>query len=312
LIKRYFTRQNCRAEILQGIGDDCAVVRIPTDRELALTIDTLVAGIHFLADCAPYNLGWKSLAVNLSDLAAMGAEPAWITLALTIPHADLSWLDNFQRGLFALADQYSVELIGGDTTRGPLTITIQAHGFIPHGQALRRSGARPGDLIYVTGTLGDAVIGLDLALGRNTLITSGDRDFFLERLELPTPRIAAGIALRNLATSAIDISDGLAADLGHILNASGSGAVIHLDWLPRSAALAKLKPPWEKIISGGDDYELCFTLPPERQNLLNAAQISARCEFTLIGEVTAAPEIIWLDSNSQVVPLNNSCFLHFS
>lgn len=312
IIKRYFTRPVRRADIIQSIGDDCAIIKIPDNQELAVTIDTLVAGVHFFEDCAPYNLGWKSLAVSLSDLAAMGAEPAWITLALTMPQADLFWIDNFQRGLFDLADQYAVELIGGDTTRGPRAITLQAHGLIPKGQALRRSGARSGDLIYVTGTLGDAAIGLDLARNPNQLISPEERDFLLARLERPTPRIAAGIALRNLATSAIDISDGLGADLTHILNASGVGAIIHLDWLPRSAALANLNVFGEKIISGGDDYELCFTLPREQSNLLNRQQLVARCIFTLIGEITAAPGIIWLDNTNQAISIENYGFLHFS
>jgi thiamine-monophosphate kinase len=290
LIQDYFTDLAApRDDVVLGVGDDCALVRVPEGMQLALTIDTLVEGVHFFPDVDPEALGHKALAVNLSDLAAIGANPAWVTLALTLPRAEASWLAAFSRGFAKLAKRFGLQLIGGDTTRGPLTITVQAHGWLPAGQALRRCGARVGDLIYVTGTLGDAGLALRQCLaGRSRqAVESAMR----VRLERPEPRIEVGLALRQLASAAIDISDGLIADLGHILQASGCGARIRLDRIPLSGSVASAVASgagWQLPLSGGDDYELCFTLPPAHQQ--SVARLSERLELpmTHIGWIEAS------------------------
>lgn len=312
LIERYFSRSSRRTDVALGGGDDCALLRVPTGKELAVTMDTLVSGVHFPQDTEPYAIGWKSLAVSLSDLAAMGAEPAWVTLSLTLPEANEDWLNAFSHGLFDLADQYDLELVGGDTTRGPLSITLQAHGLIPPGYALRRAGAQVGDLIYVTGTIGDAALGLALRQRQKTEhLAPADRVYLLERLERPQPRIAVGISLRGIASAAIDLSDGLVSDLGHILKASKVGAVVYLECLPRSSALKKLQVPWEMVVGGGDDYELCFTIPPTRQELLNQMAASVNCNFTFIGTIQASQGIIWNDGNGQAIHIDATGFRHF-
>ncbi|CAK0756733.1 thiamine monophosphate kinase [Gammaproteobacteria bacterium] len=312
LISRYFTRPSRRTDVVRGVGDDCAIVRVPAGMELAVTIDTLISGVHFPPETDPYAIGWKVLAVSLSDLAAMGADPAWATLALTLPEVNEDWLRAFSQGLFDLANQYNLTLIGGDTTRGPLAITLQAHGFVPLGQALERSGAQAEDLIYVTGTLGDATIGLELSQGRwSNPIIAADTAYLSSRLDYPQPRVVAGRALRGIASAAIDLSDGLVADLGHILSASAVGAVVYLECLPLSPALKKLTVPWEKIVGGGDDYELCFTLPPERQEELERISATVGCNFTLIGTIRKSLGISWLDAGNQVVNINTIGFRHF-
>jgi thiamine-monophosphate kinase len=265
LIRRFFAESALtRSDTPLGIGDDAALMRCAPGMELAVTVDTLVAGVHFLPEVDPVSLGHKALAVNLSDLAAMGAEPAWYTLALTLPAPDAAWLQGFADGLLGLARRHRVELVGGDTTRGPLSITIQAMGQVPVGQALKRSGASPGDLIYVSGPLGGAGLGLKQRLGQ----VDRDEPKALAALERPEPRVELGRALRQLATACIDISDGLAADLGHLLTASGAGATLIYEDLPLlppvrdyMAATGDLALP----LSAGDDYELCFTVPPDRR-----------------------------------------------
>ena len=230
IIRYFFDRPQAadgRSDVLLGIGDDAAVVTVPDDHDLVLCMDTLVAGVHFPEDTSPGAIGHKALAVNLSDLAAMGAEPAWFTLSVTLPHADADWLAAFAQGMFRLADHYRVQLVGGDVTRGPLSVTVQAHGLVPRGRALRRSGAAVGDRIYVTGTLGDA--GLALHQGAE------QAPALRQRLDYPSPRVEAGLALRGLASAAIDISDGLLADLGHLLEDGRQGAMLEVDDLPRSA-----------------------------------------------------------------------------
>jgi len=286
LIDRYFTGLDRREGVLLGVGDDAALLASPDGGEaLVVTIDTLVSGIHFDPACDPAALGHKLLAVSLSDLAAMGAEPLWATLALTLPSADEAWLDGFSAGLVTLAQEHGVALVGGDTTRGPLTLTLQAAGRVPPEQALRRSGARPGDAIYVTGTLGDAA----LALRDPTDLADGERSRLRARLERPTPRVAAGLALRGLASAAIDISDGLAADLGHVLDASRVGATVELAVLPLSSPLQQIVATgdWALPLAGGDDYELCFTLPEGRTAELE--QLDLGVEFTRIGTVDTEP-----------------------
>jgi thiamine-monophosphate kinase len=288
LIRTHFARLgNHRPDVVLGVGDDCALLRVPAGQDLAVSIDTLVAGVHFLPDCDPESLGHKALAVGLSDLAAMGAEPAWATLALTLPQ-DLAssrpdWLAGFCRGLDALARRYGVAVVGGDTTSGPLSISIQAHGLVPPGQAVRRSGAAPGDLVCVSGTLGDA----GLALRQ---ILSGERvaEAIRLRLDRPEPRVALGLALRGVASAMIDCSDGLAADLGHILEASGVGAEIHLGNLPQSEVVAAARD-WSLPLASGDDYELCFTLPPTRHAILAETATAGGVAVTVIGQIEPEP-----------------------
>jgi thiamine-monophosphate kinase len=286
LITEHFARLGAtRADVVLGVGDDCALLSVPPGVELAVSIDTLVAGVHFLADCDPATLGHKSLAVGLSDLAAMGAKPVWATLALTLPAADEGWISAFAKGFSALASAHGVALVGGDMTRGPLSVTVQVHGLVPTGQGVRRSGARPGDLVCVSGTLGDA--GLALALSSTGEPVPED---LRDRLERPSPRVALGQALRGLATAMIDLSDGLAADLGHILEASGLGAEVELARLPLSppvAAAVAAKADWTLPVACGDDYELCFAVAPGRSGSLATAAQQGACPIAVIGRVRA-------------------------
>jgi thiamine-monophosphate kinase len=290
LIEQYFQRPlPGRADVVLGIGDDAALLRVPEGQELVVTVDTLVAGVHFPPDTAPESIGHKALAVNLSDLAAMGATPAWATLALTLPAADHDWLRAFAEGFFTLADAHAVRLVGGDTTRGPLSLTVQAMGWVPRGQALRRAGARAGDAILVSGTLGDAALALRQLPTADPVLRA--------RLERPQPRLAAGQALRDLASSAIDLSDGLLADLGHVATASGVAAELWVDALPRSARFrASLggaeQPAWYALpLAGGDDYELCFTLPPTRLEAMRERMARLDLPVTQVGWIRAGQGI---------------------
>ena len=310
LIARIRARACSRDDVLLGIGDDAALLRVPPNHDLVISTDTLNAGVHFPHDTAPTDIGWKALAVNLSDLAAMGATPAWCTLALSLPDADADWLDAFLDGFCALADLHDVALIGGDTTRGPLSITVTVHGLVPHGSALRRDGAQIDDDIWVSGTLGDAAAGLALlspspagrgvgVSGRATRgiamspphlnpLPAGEEDKqLLMRLDRPTPRIALGIALRDIASACIDISDGLVADLGHVLEASGVGAELELVALPMSDALGTLDPAVREALQlgGGDDYELCFTAPSVHADRVRAAAVAADTRVTRVGYI---------------------------
>ncbi len=288
IIKNYFAAQTeRRSDVALGIGDDAALVVMPKEHELAITTDTLIAGVHFPGTTLPFDIGYKALAVNLSDLAAMGAMPAWVTLAITLPSINEDWIQSFCDGFFTLANRHSVELIGGDLTRGPLSITVQALGFVPAKQAIRRSGAKPGDLIYVTGTLGDAGLAL-LAYQEKIHLSPQYHRQLTERLDRPEPRIETGIALRNLAHAAIDISDGLAADLGHILEQSQVGARLNVDHLPLSEELKHSLPHEEAIalaLNAGDDYELCFTVAPDKQQELEKKLSMIACRFTMIGRI---------------------------
>ena len=291
IIEKYFTRSSLS-------GDDAALITVPDGMELAVTIDTMVEGTHFFPDCDPRSLGHKILAVNLSDLAAMGAEPHWITLALTLPEVNNSWLEQFSIGLFDLAEQYSVELIGGDTTKGNLTVSLQAHGLVPRGEGLLRCGAKVGDSIFVTGDIGDA--GLALKKYGSGLLQ--------EKLELPQPRVFDGISLRNIANSAIDISDGLLADLGHILKASGVGATISTANVPISKTmqqwLESSEGDWQLPLTAGEDYELCFTVP--------AAKISElQGKYCRIGEVTSGDSLQVLGATGESLNILRSGFQHF-
>lgn len=288
LIERIRARAPSRNDVILGIGDDAALLQLPPGQELVLSTDTLVAGVHFPAETAAADIGWKALAVNLSDLAAMAATPAWVTLALTLPEADGDWIEAFLDGFCELADEHSVALVGGDTTRGPLSITLSAHGLVPAGQALRRDGAGINDDIWVTGTLGDAAGAL-----RQWQSGGMQSAKLRHRLDRPTPRVAAGVALRELASAAIDLSDGLRADLGHILRRSGVGAEIELCRLPVSRTLtehfADQAQRWQLQLSGGDDYELCFTAPSA--NALAIEQALAACDLaaTVVGRIVSEP-----------------------
>ena len=298
LIARYFARQPVRrADVVLGIGDDCALLRPPPGLDLAITTDLLVAGVHFQSDVDPAALGHKALAVNLSDLAAMGAEPAWFTLNLALPEADPDWLGRFSAGMFELARRHEIALVGGDTSRGPLVIGIQACGFVPQGQALQRAGARPGDRVFVTGELGDAGLALQQRLGKLDL-PAEDIAAINDRLDRPAARVAAGLALRGIASSAIDISDGLVADLGHILEASGVGARIMRERVPVSAVCRRhlSAAGWELVLAHGDDYELCFTVPPSQLDRLRAMRDRLGCPVTEIGEIVSGETLAIIDS----------------
>ncbi|AXQ29055.1 thiamine-phosphate kinase [Solimonas sp. K1W22B-7] len=306
LIRRYFARLTPhRADVALGIGDDCALLQPTPGLQLAVTSDTLIAGRHFPEATAPADIGWKALAVNLSDLAAMGAEPRWFTLALSLPSPDAAWLEGFAGGLRELAQISGIALVGGDTTRGPLSITITAMGEVPPGQALRRDGARPGDRICVTGTLGDAALALRL------LERPGLPPQLRQRLDRPTPRLAAGLGLRGLATAALDLSDGLAGDLGHILAASGVGAEIDLKTLPASAhfnGLAPVELRSELQLRGGDDYELCVCLPPEA---VEEARQRLDVPLTEIGRITAEPGLRSVDTSGDKQNQEACGYRHF-
>jgi thiamine-monophosphate kinase len=276
LIEKYFkdlTSQ--RDDVFLGIGDDCALLTCQEGQAVAVSIDTLVEGVHFFADVDPTTLGHKSLAVGLSDLAAMGAKPAWFTLALTLPDVNEDWLQGFSQGLADLAKQFDVQLVGGDTTSGPLAISIQVHGHVDPKQSPKRSGAQVGDLIYVTGTLGDAGLALQAKLGQfsDKNLSDASLQYLNTRLEKPSPRVEVGQQLLGLVTSAIDISDGLSADLSHILKASNVGATIELNQIPLSKSLQEIdtETAYQQALTAGDDYELCFTVPVSKRQQLEAS-----------------------------------------
>jgi thiamine-monophosphate kinase len=310
LIRRYFAGRPARqAGTLLGVGDDCALLDCGAGQSVAVTVDTMVSGVHFLADVAPERLGHKALAVNLSDLAAMGAEPRWATLALTLPGVDEAWLAAFAAGLYALAERYGVDVVGGDTTRGPLSITVQAMGVVPPELALRRSGAKPGDAVYVSGPLGSAGLGLKLRLGQ-VLDAAPEA---IDQLERPEPRMALGRLLRGLASACIDISDGLAADLGHILAASGVGAAIDYARLPVGDGVRRYVAAtgdWRLPLSAGDDYELCFTVPPDREDLLARRLAEAGLAAFPIGRIEPEPAFR-LYQDGQRLELASLGFQHF-
>lgn len=316
LIARYFDRvRTSRRDVETGIGDDCALLNVPEKQTLAISVDTLVAGNHFLPDIDPADLAWKAMASNLSDLAAMGADPAWLTLALTLPEADEAWLQAFSDSLFEQISYYDMQLIGGDTTRGPLSMTIGIHGYVPTGRAMKRSGAKPGDWIYVTGTPGDSAAGLAILQNRLTVSDSDDAAYLMKRHLRPTARVLQGQALRNLASSAIDLSDGLISDLGHILKASGFGARIDLDAMPLSAAMRRHVEPDQALrwaLSGGEDYELCFTVPELNRGALDVAIGQLGAPFTCIGQMGADGEGLYFTREGKAVTLDWKGYDHFA
>lgn len=316
LIARYFDRvRSSRLDVETGIGDDCALLNIPEKQTLAISTDTLVAGNHFLPDIDPADLAYKALAVNLSDLAAMGADPAWLTLALTLPEVNEAWLAAFSDSLFEQLNYYGMQLIGGDTTRGPLSMTLGIHGYVPAGRALKRSGAKPGDWIYVTGTPGDSAAGLAILQNRLQIEEAEDAEYLLKRHLRPTPRILIGQALRDLASAAIDLSDGLISDLGHIVTASGCGARVDVDALPYSAALSRHVAPDQALrwaLSGGEDYELCFTVPEINRGALDVAIGQLGVPFTCIGQMSADVEGMNFMRDGEPVTFDWKGYDHFA
>lgn len=317
LIRKFFQRPVHRSPL--GVGDDCALLAPAPGMQLAVSTDMLVEGRHFFADVNPQLLGHKALAVNLSDLAASGAKPLAFTLALSLPRADASWCQAFAEGLFALADQHQCELVGGDTTQGPLTICITVFGEVPAGQALLRSGAQVHDDIWVSGSLGDARIALDALLRQHALppaVLAQAR----QRLEQPTPRVALGLALRGIATSCLDISDGLLGDLNHILEASRVGARIDAN-ITRGLMRARRHPMMAALamsridactLAGGDDYELCFTAPPDAQAAVREAAAQAGVPVTCIGRIEAERGVRVMAPGGQQLPLRFAGFEHFA
>lgn len=314
VIREYFTSGDTNPDLISiGIGDDAAVINTRSDEQLVISVDTLNAGVHFPEQCSACDIGYKALAVNLSDLAAMGARPRWFTLAISLPSVDEDWLKDFSHGLLALAHQHKLYLVGGDTTRGPLSITVQIAGTVPVGQALTRSGARVGDDIYVTGTLGDAAAALAITEKR---ITADDEvaTVLLQRLNRPTPRIEAGLQLLSIASACIDISDGFAADLGHILESSHVGAEVELTELPASVSLSNLAIENQQrqnfMLHGGDDYELCFTASAGRRAEIEKLSGSLSCTLTRVGKIISEPGLYAVD-NAQRQPVVIKGFDHF-
>ena len=322
LIARYFTRPvRPGGTAALGVGDDCALLAPRPGMQLAISSDMLVEGRHFFADVDPEALGHKALAVNLSDLAACGARPLAFTLALALPRVDEAWLAGFSKGLLALADAHGCELVGGDTTQGPLNICITVFGEVPAGQALLRSGARAGDDIYVSGTLGDARLALEALLGHIHLpdeLLAQAR----QRLERPTPRVALGLALRGIASSAMDVSDGLLGDFGHILKASSVGACIRTDETIKLIAAGAFpssatgqfdqKLLHQCTLAGGDDYELLFTAPPQHRSAVAEAAAQSQTPVTRIGQVEAAPGLRLLDAQGMPVENRFASIDHFA
>lgn len=317
-------RERCaiaRADVILGIGDDAAVLAMPNGHDLVVCTDTLVAGVHFPLSISAFDIGWKSLAVNLSDLAAMGATPAWSLLALTLPKPERGFVADFAEGFAELASQHRVALVGGDTTCGPLTISVVTHGFVPPDRALRRVGAQVGDLVFVTGTLGDAAAGLRCFDTRDPKASAlfnappDTREFLIERLNRPTPRIAAGVALREFASACIDVSDGLVADLGHVAAQSTVGIDIDALELPSSSALLALFDADERIAlqaAGGDDYELAFTVPASRVADMQRDLARIGCGAARIGRVVEGEGVRLLDAQGAEISLRRRGWEHFA
>jgi thiamine-monophosphate kinase len=308
LIARIRARAGTRADIVLGIGDDAALLAPPPGLQLVVTADTLNAGVHFPEGSAAADIGWKALAVNLSDLASMGAEPAWCTLSLSLPQPDAAWIDGFLDGFLDLAGRHGIALVGGDTTRGPLSISVTAMGLVEPGGALRRDGARVGDDVWVTGTLGDAAGGL-------ALLSRAPADALRARLDRPTPRVEAGRALRGIATACVDVSDGLLADLGHVASRSGVGAQVDIDALPASDALMAAFDEATRVplqASGGDDYELCFTAPADARARVDAVSSQFDLRITRIGCMVAGEGVLPVHSDGRSWSASRRGYDHFA
>ena len=314
LIKKYFTRPCTQADL--GVGDDAALIQVSPGNQLAISTDMLVAGTHFLADCKAWDIGWKSLAVNLSDMAAMGATPKWATLSIALPNVDEVWLAEFSKGFFACADKFGVGLIGGDTTRGPLNISVQIMGEVPNGKALQRDRAQAGDEIWVSGTLGEAALGLAYLqnkLEAHTLSVT-EIELCVDALQQPEPRIALGLALRDIAHSAIDVSDGLIADLGHVLTQSQLGADLYWEKIPHVHVNETLDAATLQSLSlaGGDDYELCFTAPPTMHKEILKIGDKLDLKLSPIGITTQGSTLNIFDAHHQRIKLKAAGYDHFS
>lgn len=316
LIRRYFQPlQRDDSSVCVGMGDDCALVTPPPGQQLVISTDTLVEGTHFLPGSPAQELAWRLLGASISDLAAMGAQPGWLTLSLTLPQADPHWLAQFAQGLSAALDCYNITLVGGDTTRGPLSLTAQVQGWLPAGSALLRSKAAVDDYICVTGTLGDSRAGLALlSAPDDQRVSEPDRTYLLNRFYRPQPRLATGQLLRAFASACIDLSDGLQGDLAHILSASGVGARIDSALLPRSAALQRWPDQQHALrwaLAGGEDFELCFTVSPKRWPALAAQLAEHPVAVTRIGYITDVPGL-WLQQHGQWQPMEAGGYNHFN
>ena len=306
LISQYINSQSLsRRDVLEGIGDDCAILDVPENKSLAISMDTLIEGVHFPKNTSAYSIGYKSLAVNLSDLAASGAEPAWVTMSLTMPESDENWLTDFLDGFFTLAQQFNVQLVGGDTTRGPLSISVQAHGFVQ--RPILRSGACEGDLVFVSGYLGDAVAGFELCSEDDAEASS-----CVKRFNQPQPRVELGQAINSIATSCIDISDGLASDLGHICQRSQCGAEIKLESIPLSASFLQFyqQTDYGKVLGFGDDYELCFTVAKGKQDQIMQISESLNIKLTCIGKIDSDSGVRFVDSDNNKIDIKKG-YDHF-
>lgn len=315
LIQNYFAdRGFARKDVVLGIGDDGAVINVPENSQLVVSTDTMVKGIHFFDDISPRALGHRVVAVNLSDLAAMGAEPAWISIAVTLEQIEESWIREFTDGIFEICEYYNVQVIGGDTTQGPLSITITAQGIVPKDKAITRSGAKPGDWIYVTGTLGDAGLAIE-AIRDNHVLPIKYQAHLKNRLEYPTPRVAIAQALREIASSAIDISDGLLADLGHIFERSNVGAQINVEQIPLSDALKGSVDEsryYDFALAAGDDYELLFTVGEDRRGALEVGMSHYGIDFTSIGQINGQSGKIELRKDGQPFEFEGRGYEHFA
>ena len=317
LIDKYFRRPSRDDSVRISVGDDAAVIQPTAGYELVISVDMLVEGGHFLRDTDPRRLGHKTLAVNLSDLAAMGATPRYALLAGALPDAEEGWLGEFAAGFFAVAERYGVELIGGDTTKGPRNFCVTIIGQVPAGTALTRGGAKPGDDVYVSGSLGDAALAL-AALQRRTMLAADALEIARSRLEAPEPRVSLGESLRGVASAALDISDGLRGDLAHILESSHVGAMIELASIPRSPALDGKLTGGERdlalrcLLGGGDDYELCFTVNPALRDRVVDISRALDLPLTRIGAITAARDFIVRDERGAPLPTLPRAFDHFT
>ncbi len=314
LITQYFVnRQTQRKDVQLSLGDDSALVTSPSNVQIAISTDTLVAGTHFLANANPAWVAHKALASNLSDLAAMGASPAWVSLALTLPEPDELWLAPFTESFFELANYFNIQLIGGDTTKGPLSMTLTVQGFVPEGQALRRDGAKVGDWLYVTGTLGDAAAGLEVVLDEQNR-NKPHAETLEYRHYHATPRLLAGQALRNVASSCLDISDGLISDLGHIMKASQVGAVIDVDAMPVSDEMLEYCGDREKALqialASGEEYELCFTVPEEHKGQMDTLLAPTGTKATCVGQIRSGGQL-QLERNGKALDWQLSGYDHF-
>lgn len=311
IIDRFFARRGRRRrDVPLGIGDDAAVVRAAAGQEWVVAMDVLNNGVHFPESTDPVSVGHKALAVNLSDVAAMGATPAWATLGLSVPDVDEQWLAGFSEGFLELADRFEVQLIGGDTTRGPLSLAVQVIGEVGPAGYLTRGGARPGDVIYVSGSLGDGALGLRVANGTLDL-PADDAAYFLDRLNRPSPRVELGCALAGRASAAIDISDGLAADLGHLCRASGTGATVNVEQVPLSAPLHRCLSTagWAAVLAFGDDYELCFTVPPDSTSHVERLAAQLGDSIAPIGRM-GGDQLEWRH-RGEVFSLDEQGYRHF-